>query len=160
MQNPLFNLPLPTVGQSNGTQGSSAARSGRAVELGICGFLHTLGVQADHQRRTDWIGLKDNRITIDVFIHTHPAYPDGLAIESRWQDTPGSVDEKLLFKAMEIERRFKCPTIFVVAGGGARIPIVDQVKLLVDQDAPATQWGLRYVMSSIDELFAWCMKNL
>lgn len=53
------------------------------------------------------------------FIVYHPErWPDNLVIESKWQQSSGSVDEKFPYLILNINMQYKCPTIVVLAGGG------------------------------------------
>jgi hypothetical protein len=53
------------------------------------------------------------------FIVYHPQkWPDNLIIESKWQQTGGSVDEKYPYLVLNIQMQYKCPTILVLDGGG------------------------------------------
>lgn len=53
------------------------------------------------------------------FIVYHPErWPDNLIIESKWQQTGGSVDEKYPYLILNINMQYKCPTILLLDGGG------------------------------------------
>lgn len=53
------------------------------------------------------------------FIAYHPQrWPDNLIIESKWQQTGGSVDEKYPYLVLNIQMQYKSPTILVLDGGG------------------------------------------
>lgn len=53
------------------------------------------------------------------FIVYHPEkWPDNLIIESKWQQSGGSVDEKFPYLVLNIQMQYKCPTIVVLDGGG------------------------------------------
>lgn len=53
------------------------------------------------------------------FIVYHPQrWPDNMIIESKWQQTSGSVDEKYPYLVLNIQMQYKCPTILVLDGGG------------------------------------------
>lgn len=55
------------------------------------------------------------------FILYHPhKWPDGLIIESKWQQATGSVDEKFPFLVLNIQERYPCPTVILLDGGGYR----------------------------------------
>src|SRR5512145_144137 len=40
----------------------------------------------------------------DFWVHGAPGYPDGLAIEVKWQQSTGSVDEKFPYLALNIQQ--------------------------------------------------------
>jgi hypothetical protein len=53
------------------------------------------------------------------FVIFHPEkYPNCLVIESKWQQSPGSVDEKLPFLVKNIKERFPIDSVVVIDGGG------------------------------------------
>ena len=53
------------------------------------------------------------------FICYHPErWPDDLIIESKWQQGGGSVDEKYPYLVLNIQYRYRCPTVLVLDGGG------------------------------------------
>ena len=53
------------------------------------------------------------------FIAYHPErWPKNLIIESKWQQSGGSVDEKYPYLVLNIQMKYNCPTILVLAGGG------------------------------------------
>ena len=56
----------------------------------------------------------------DLVVFGMTAFPDGLIIESRWQEQGGSTDEKLCFLITNVVESYDLPTIVVVDGGGAR----------------------------------------
>jgi hypothetical protein len=57
----------------------------------------------------------------DVFIRDLPAYPRGLAVVGRWQEGPGSADQKLAF-LLECIAATGVPTFIVLDGAGWRQP--------------------------------------
>lgn len=53
------------------------------------------------------------------FMIFHPEkYPDNLVIESKWQESAGSVDEKFPYLVINIRDKYPCATIVVLDGGG------------------------------------------
>lgn len=53
------------------------------------------------------------------FIVYHPdKWPDNLIIESKWQQSGGSVDEKYPYLILNINMQYKSPTILLLDGGG------------------------------------------
>ena len=53
------------------------------------------------------------------FILFHPQkWHDNLIIESKWQQAKGSVDEKYPYLILNIQRKYNCPTILILDGGG------------------------------------------
>ena len=68
----------------------------------------------------------------DFVITGAPHWPRGLAIESKWQYAPGSVDEKLPFLVFSIQRGYSLPTIIVADGGGHRAEALAWLRRQVD----------------------------
>lgn len=53
------------------------------------------------------------------FILYHPQkWPKSLAIEAKWQQVGGSVDEKYPFLVLNIKYRYNIPTVLILDGGG------------------------------------------
>lgn len=53
------------------------------------------------------------------FILYHPQkHPDCVVIESKWQQSSGSVDEKFPYLVENIRAQYPCATIIVLDGGG------------------------------------------
>lgn len=65
-------------------------------------------------------GIYETPTRVDFFIHDAPGFPDGIILESKWQDTGGTVDEKLPFLVANIRERYPCPAIIVLHGDGYR----------------------------------------
>ena len=53
------------------------------------------------------------------FLLFHPdKHPDCMVIESKWQQSSGSVDEKFPYLVANIREQYPCATIIVLDGGG------------------------------------------
>lgn len=62
--------------------------------------------------------IYDTQLYCD-FVLFHPTrHPDNLIIESKWQQSKGSVDEKFPFLVANIRERYPHATIIVLDGGG------------------------------------------
>jgi hypothetical protein len=53
-------------------------------------------------------------------VHGADTFPQGLAIESKWQHAQGSVDEKLPYLVSNIREGYHVPAVIVADGGGHR----------------------------------------
>lgn len=63
------------------------------------------------------------------FIVYHPEkHPNCLVIESKWQQSSGSVDEKLPFLVKNINEKFQIDAIVVIDGGGFKKGAIKWVK--------------------------------
>lgn len=56
----------------------------------------------------------------DFYVVDIPEFPHGLAIESKWQGSGGSADEKFPYLVENIRTQYPCPAIIIVAGGGCK----------------------------------------
>lgn len=54
----------------------------------------------------------------DVILYHPNKYPDCLVIESKWQQSSGSVDEKFPYLVLNIREKYPCSTIILLDGGG------------------------------------------
>lgn len=134
------------------TQGGRANRHGRTAEDVL---LSILTHQAYDIQRQKYIGkgIFDTDIYVDFYLANHPSFPDGLIIESKWQDVSGSVDEKLPFLVENIRQCYPCPTIVVIHGGGFRPGAVVWLKRQVDHEK-------LYAAFRLEEFLSWCNRNL
>ncbi len=63
------------------------------------------------------------------FVIYHPEkHPDCLAIESKWQQVSGSVDEKLPFTVHNIKEKYPIDAIMLIDGGGHKKGAIEYVK--------------------------------
>lgn len=65
-------------------------------------------------------GIYGLPIFADFLLAGAPGFPAGLAIEVKWQQSPGSVDEKFPYLVHCIQACYPCPTVIVADGGGQR----------------------------------------
>lgn len=142
----------PCVDRSELNQGQRAVRNGQMAEKTIYCMIREAGYRVSRQQK---IGksFSGGNLIVDFFIHDHPAFSEGLIIESKWQETSGSVDEKLVLLREHIMRRFPCPAIVVYGGGAARSGFIEYLKNSVD--------GKKlYAVFSWEEFLSWAMRNL
>ena len=59
-------------------------------------------------------------IKVDFFIENAVAFPQGLVIEMKWQESSGTADEKFPYLVLNIRECFPCPAIIVTGGGHTR----------------------------------------
>lgn len=64
------------------------------------------------------LSIYDNPLKCDFVIYHPQKHPNWLAIEAKWQQASGSVDEKYPYLALNVKERFPCPAIIVLAGSG------------------------------------------
>ncbi len=56
----------------------------------------------------------------DFWIKGAPGFPEGLALEVKWQQSQGSVDEKFPYLVLNIQQCYPCPAVVIADGGGQR----------------------------------------
>lgn len=114
--------------------GKKANRTGNHLEMMIedslqrNGYSHTQKkhffqtIEENKLIYTRQINLCDSiygtKINCDFILYHPEKYPDCLVIESKWQQSSGSVDEKYPFLVLNIKEQFPCPAIIVIDGGG------------------------------------------
>lgn len=149
----LFNLPInPCMPQNKSKQGQQAVRSGRAAEALIYCILIQRGYQVDRQA---FVGksIKGGDIRADFLVRGIAQFPSGLIIESKWQETPGTADEKLYGLFLDIDKNYPCPTIVIVAGRGAREAIVNWLRNQVNG-------ATLYAVFDLEEFLTWTIRHL
>lgn len=73
-------------------------------------------------------GIYGTPIKVDFAVTGIPSLPYGLIVEVKWQGVAGSVDEKLPYLALNIEKHFPFPTMVVIDGGGWKRGAIDWLK--------------------------------
>jgi hypothetical protein len=125
------------------TAGSRANQSGNVLEKTVAAVLDGHGYVALSQdlpkkQRLAWLlnshnlpkryaqqvyiglGIYHTDIFVDFYIIDVEKYPQGLIIECKWQQSGGSVDEKLPYVNLNIEKCYPAPAIVVIDGGGMK----------------------------------------
>ncbi|UZE92215.1 MAG: hypothetical protein IB616_05780 [Methanosarcinales archaeon] len=62
--------------------------------------------------------IYETDLNCDFIIYHPEKHPNCLIIESKWQESTGSVDEKFPYLVANIKEKFPCPSIVVLDGGG------------------------------------------
>lgn len=63
-------------------------------------------------------GIYNTKISCDFILYHPEKHSDCLVIESKWQQSPGSVDEKFPYLVANIQDIYPYKTIIVLDGGG------------------------------------------
>src|SRR4051812_39547370 len=134
------------------SQGGRANRNGRSVEKIIESTLYEYAPYAEIIPQAQ-IGtsLFGGVLKIDLYVTGLKAFPNGLAVESKWQQTSGSADEKLTYLVACIKACYPCPAIIVAGGGGAR---PSAIRWLKDQ----TDGHSLLAVLNIEEFITWCSR--
>ena len=101
------------------TDGSFANKTGSVAERIIACILAERGYKITRQVGIG-TSIYNHKIKCDFLISNVPGYPNGLIVESKWQDVGGSADEKFPYLVMNIKERYPCPTIVVIGGDGCK----------------------------------------
>lgn len=88
----------------------------------------------------------------DFWVHGAAGYPQGLAIEVKWQQSQGSVDEKFPYLALNIQQCYPCPAIVIADGGGQRPGALHWLRGQVDNHLLS--------VFSLAEFLAWANRHL
>lgn len=62
--------------------------------------------------------IYETQLYCDVIIYHPIKHPECLVIESKWQESNGSVDEKFPYLVLNIRDQYPCSTIILLDGGG------------------------------------------
>lgn len=133
-------------------QGSFANHAGAVAEGVACDLLRGLGYCVlTHRRICESIYGHD--IRTDLLVTNAPGFPTGLAIEIKWQDAAGSVDEKFPYLVANIREKFPCPAVVVVAGGGQKQGSIQWLKGQTDGEKLVA-------VLTLDEFVSWALRDL
>ena len=125
------------------TQGARAVSSGNVLEKTIEGTLlghgySLVGCDIPKKQRLGFLlscnnlqkryarqvyigqGIYDTDIYVDFYIVGSSLISSGLIIECKWQQTGGSVDEKLPYLNLNIQYCYPVPAIVLIDGGGMK----------------------------------------
>ena len=125
------------------TQGGRAVISGNVLERTVEAILQTHGYieicrDLPKKRRRDWLvystdppkryakqvyiglGIYRTDIYVDFYIFDTARIPAGLIIECKWQQSGGSVDEKLPYLNLNIQKCYPSPAVVLIDGVGLK----------------------------------------
>lgn len=88
----------------------------------------------------------------DFLLHGAPGYPAGLAIEVKWQQSQGSVDEKFPYLVNNICECYPCPALVIADGGGQRLGAIQWLRNQVGPQLIA--------IHTLAEFLAWANRHL
>jgi len=143
---------VPCLQRTEHTQGKKAQSSGRTAEATIYCVFKERGYKVSKQVKAG-TSIYGQQLRADLFIDGIPGFDRGLIIESKWQSTGGSVDEKYVYLVKNIESgRYPCPVAIVLDGGGYKQGAEDWLKKQVDGNKLYAVWSLM-------ELLKWINAN-
>lgn len=88
----------------------------------------------------------------DFWLRGAPGYPGGLALEVKWQQSTGSVDEKFPYLVLNIQQCYPCPAIVIADGGGQRPGALEWLR--------SQAGGNLLAVFTLAEFLAWANRNL
>ncbi len=131
-------------------QGKKATNQGKKFEDIIASQLDIAG--ATYERQVKLLGgsiFGKNKV-IDFRVTNFHKYPQGLYLELKWQDSPGTVEEKMPYTIQCIKDRYDLPTMLILGGQGLTEGCLawtlaqkgdNLVDILLEQDV--TRWIMR-----------------
>lgn len=125
-------------------------RAGRIAEDVIAGIAASVGIECVRQAvvgRT----IYGTDLRSDFVFQNVAEYPNGVAVESKWQDVGGSVDEKFPYLVANIRECYPLPVIVVVHGGGCRPGAVAWLRRHCDGRQFVGVWTL-------EEFISWALR--
>ncbi len=131
-------------------QGRQANLSGRAAEDMIYCILKERGYRVVRQCPLG-TNIYGHNMKVDFWVLGIPMFPDGLIIESRWQEVAGSADEKFPYLVWNIMTCYPFPTMVVYGGGGSRTGAILWLQAQVG--------GNFYAAFTLEEFLKWVIRN-
>ncbi len=137
------------------TQGRKAAKAGSVLETTLEGTLlghkyAQVGSDLPEKKRLECLlnsnqllkryakqvhigkGIYGSEITVDFYIINSTSISDGLIIECKWQNSSGSVDEKLPYLNLNIQNCYPVPALVLIDGGGMKPGAISWLKTQVN----------------------------
>ena len=160
------------------SQGAKANKSGNVLETTVEGALRghsyfPVSPNVPKQQQLDYIlnytllpkryarkvyigtGVYQTDLYVDFYVVGLSAFPSGLIIECKWQESRGSVDEKYPYLNLNIQHCYPAPSIVILGGQAMRQGAIGWFK-----DQVKSNKNLLAVHHSIDMFVAWANKNL
>lgn len=127
-------------------------QSGRTAENTIADVLTRRGCEFTRQAAIG-TSIYEYGLQADFLVHNIDEFADGLVIESKWQDTAGTADEKFPYLVANIRAgRYGRPVIVVISGGGCRPGAERWLREQVDGRSLVAVF-------SIEELMSWLQRH-
>lgn len=97
-------------------------------------------------------GIYKTNLKCDFIIYHPTKFKEGVIIESKWQQTGGTADEKLPYTIMNIQLKYPLKTILLIDGRGFRPQAIEWVR--------EQQGNNLMKVFSMAEFQAWANRNL
>lgn len=113
-------------------QGQRAVYNGQTAEDIIASILQSKGYNFSRQE-TICKSIYGHKLRGDFLISNFKGFPQGLIIESKWQQVSGSNDEKFPYLVRNIMQQYPCPAIIIVDGNGHKPGAIKWLAKQVDK---------------------------
>lgn len=126
-----------------------ANRAGKAAEDSLAAILRVMGIVFERQvvlGRT----IFEKRLRVDFVLLNLREFPNGLIIESKWQDVGGSIEEKFPYLVENIRGCYPLPAIVVVHGGGCSEGAMRWFRQRCD--------GKLIAVMTLEEFMSWALR--
>jgi hypothetical protein len=134
------------------TQGRQANRNGRAAEDVLSAILDRKAC-AYRRQYPIGLGIFETPLFVDFYLPTTKPFPNGLIIESKWQQVAGSAEEKLCYLVENIRTVYPCTTIVMIDGSGFRPGAIHWLKAQAGQ-------GRLFAAFDLREFLTWSNQSL
>lgn len=158
------------------TQGGKANKSGNVLEKTVEGTLAghgyaPIGENLVKKQRLGFLlnqtslpkryarqvyigtGIYGTEIYVDFYI-IGASIPSGLIIECKWQQTGGSVDEKLPYVNLNIQSCYPAPAVVLIDGGGMKPGAITWLKAQIPHNQNLLQ------VHDLTSFIKWTNNNL
>jgi len=135
------------------SQGQQANRNGRTAENVIDAILRLHASAPPIRQYPVGFGIYGTPLQADFYLADVRGFVAGLIIESKWQESSGSVDEKWPYLVENIRHCYPAPTIIVLHGGGFRPGAERWLRTQVDSHR-------LFAVLRLEEFMKWCSHNL
>ncbi|MBH8562597.1 hypothetical protein I8748_10470 [Nostoc sp. CENA67] len=159
------------------TQGGRAVTSGNVLETTVEGTLRghkyiEVGFDLPKKQRLECLinsqsipkryakqvyigeGIYGNDIYVDFYIIGYTSIDSGLIIECKWQQTSGSVDEKLPYLNLNIQKCYPTKAVVLIDGGGMKAKAVSWLEAQVAENHNLL------AVHNLSSFLAWSNNNL
>ena len=103
--------------------------TGNKLEKTIYCILKENNIPFEHHKHKFCVGLWGEDVVVDFSV---PTIVEFQAIEAKWQQSTGSVDQKLHYAVANIKSKYPCKTILIIDGGAFKPQVLEWIKHQVD----------------------------